>query len=192
MTSPGSKAAQLPSDALSSEGADSDQPETAGNCVQELYLNHQPALVRKLVAWSRCPELARDLAQDAFVNVLRLAPAALARIRRPDAFLGRVGTNLLRDRARSRAAAERALAAVEASADRCFDQIAVLEARDTLRRLEQAIGRMRPKTRAIFLDHRIHGLSYAEIAGRTGLSVKGVEKQMAKAIAKIDRLLDRE
>jgi RNA polymerase sigma-70 factor (ECF subfamily) len=34
-------------------------------------------------------------------------------------------------------------------------------------------------------------LSYAEIANLTGLSVKGVEKQMSKAIATIDRLLDR-
>jgi RNA polymerase sigma-70 factor (ECF subfamily) len=41
------------------------------------------------------------------------------------------------------------------------------------------------------LAHRIDGFTYAEIAERTGLSVKGVEKQMSKAIAKIDRLLDR-
>ena len=34
-------------------------------------------------------------------------------------------------------------------------------------------------------------MSYAEIAARTGLSVKGVEKQMAKAIAAIDRMMDR-
>jgi RNA polymerase sigma-70 factor (ECF subfamily) len=50
---------------------------------------------------------------------------------------------------------------------------------------------MKPKTREIFLAHRIHGFTYAQIAERTGLSVKGVEKQMSKAIAKIDRLLDR-
>ena len=72
-----------------------------------------------------------------------------------------------------------------------IDQVAVLEARDTLRRLEQAIGKLKARTREIFLAQRIEGLSYAEIAERTGLSVKGVEKQMSKAIAKIDRMLDR-
>ena len=42
------------------------------------------------------------------------------------------------------------------------------------------------------MAHRVEGLSYAEIAQRTGLSVKGVEKQMSKAIAAIDRMLDRD
>jgi RNA polymerase sigma-70 factor (ECF subfamily) len=41
------------------------------------------------------------------------------------------------------------------------------------------------------MAHRLDGLSYAEIAEQTGLSVKGVEKQMSKAIAEITRMLDR-
>lgn len=188
----GNGAAQVVSDAAAAEGADPEGFDTARARVQELYQEYSPTLTRQLTGNSHSPELARDLTQDAFVNVLRLTPATLARIRQPDAFLRRVGTNLLRDWTRSRAVTERALAAVDLSANRSFDQISVLEARDTLRRLEQAIACLRPKTRAIFLDHRIHGLSYAEIAERTGISVKGVEKQMAKAIAKIDRLLDRD
>lgn len=61
-----------------------------------------------------------------------------------------------------------------------------------LRRLEAIMLKLKPRTRAIFIAHRIDGLSYAEIAERTGLSVKGVEKQMSKAIAHIDRMLDRQ
>ena len=80
---------------------------------------------------------------------------------------------------------------LDLAADPSVDQVALLESRDTLRRLEQAIARLKPRTREIFLAHRIHGFTYAQIAERTGLSVKGVEKQMSKAIAKIDRLLDR-
>jgi DNA-directed RNA polymerase specialized sigma24 family protein len=34
-------------------------------------------------------------------------------------------------------------------------------------------------------------LTYAQIAERTGLSVKAVEKQMSKAIARLDRMQDR-
>lgn len=60
-----------------------------------------------------------------------------------------------------------------------------------LRHVEAAMLKLRPKTREIFMAHRIDGLSYAEIAELTGLSIKGVEKQMSKAIAQIDRLLDR-
>lgn len=60
-----------------------------------------------------------------------------------------------------------------------------------LRRLEAAMLKLKPKTREIFMAHRPDALSYAEIAERTGLSVKGVEKQMSKAIAQIDRMLGR-
>jgi RNA polymerase sigma-70 factor (ECF subfamily) len=60
--------------------------------------------------------------------------------------------------------------------ERQFDQVSALESRDMLRRLEDAVGKLKPKTREIFLARRIHELTYAEIAMRTGLGVKRVEK----------------
>lgn len=62
-----------------------------------------------------------------------------------------------------------------------------LEARDELRRVEQAVRAMRPRTRAIFLAHRVDGMSYAEIARECGIGIKGVEKQMSRAIAILAR-----
>ena len=59
-----------------------------------------------------------------------------------------------------------------------------------LNRLEAAILRLSPRTRDIFVAHRVHGMSYAEIAERTGLSRKRVEKHMAKAIVQIGRMMD--
>jgi RNA polymerase sigma-70 factor (ECF subfamily) len=159
--------------------------------VHELYREHSPVLVRQLTRRTGCGEIARELTHETFVRVLRMTPAMLARIEQPEAFLRRISTNLLRDWGRSKAVSERARPALELAADPSVDQIAVLESRDMLRRLEHAVGRLRPRTREIVLAHRVEGLSYAEIAARTGLSVKGVEKQMSKAIAKIDRLLDR-
>lgn len=41
------------------------------------------------------------------------------------------------------------------------------------------------------MAHRMEGLTYTEIAERTGLSVKGVEKQMSKALVQLDRMLNR-
>jgi DNA-directed RNA polymerase specialized sigma24 family protein len=49
--------------------------------------------------------------------------------------------------------------------------------------------RLSPKTRDIFLAHRVDGVSYSDIAKRMGLSVKGVEWHMTKAIAHLDRVL---
>ena len=159
--------------------------------VQELYRRHSPALVRRLTRKTGCRELARDLANETFLKVLGLAPAKLQSIEQPQAYLWRVSVNLLRDWGRARLLSERSRPMLDAANQKLVDQVSFLESRDTIRRLEQAIGKLRPRTREIFLAHRIKGLTYSEIADETGLTVKGVEKQMSKAIAKIDRLLDR-
>jgi RNA polymerase sigma factor (sigma-70 family) len=61
---------------------------------------------------------------------------------------------------------------------------------DLMRRMEGAI-RALPKLQCeIFLAHRLDGMSYGEIALRTGLTVRQVEHQMARAIYKLDKQLD--
>ena len=49
--------------------------------------------------------------------------------------------------------------------------------------------RLKPLTRQIFLACRLDGYSYAEIAEQTGLSIRGVEKQMSRAIKQLGRHL---
>jgi RNA polymerase sigma-70 factor (ECF subfamily) len=171
--------------------ADDGAPADTQRRLHDLYREHSPRLVRQLRRETGCHDVALDLAQEAFVRLLGIAPAKVLRIERVEAYLQRISVNLLRDWGRGRALAERSRPTMEIVTDDRVDQLAILESRDTLRRLEQAMHKLRPKTREIFLAHRVHGLSYSEIAELTGLSVKGVEKQMGKAIAKIDRLLDR-
>jgi RNA polymerase sigma-70 factor (ECF subfamily) len=61
---------------------------------------------------------------------------------------------------------------------------------DLLRRLETALANMPRIQRQIFLAHRLDGMSFAEIARRTGLSQRQVERQMARALAKLDKQLE--
>jgi RNA polymerase sigma factor (sigma-70 family) len=61
---------------------------------------------------------------------------------------------------------------------------------ELLRRLEDAVGSMPRKQREIFLAHRLDGMSYAEIASRTGLTVRQVERQMSRAIYKLCKQMD--
>ena len=95
---------------------------------------------------------------------------------------------------RAKAALRRSLAS-QVPADNeplaAHDPVAVLEARDQLERLQSALTRLSPRTREIFLAHRLDGLSYKDIATQTGLSIKGVEWHMTKAIAHLDRLMRR-
>ena len=58
-----------------------------------------------------------------------------------------------------------------------------------LRRLERAMATMDGRSREVFLAHRLDGLSYEEIAARTGLTVRQVERHIAVAIAHLDREL---
>jgi RNA polymerase sigma-70 factor (ECF subfamily) len=61
---------------------------------------------------------------------------------------------------------------------------------ELLRRLEEAVAAMPRKQREIFLAHRLDRMSYAEIARRTGLSVRQVERQMTRAIHKLCKQMD--
>ncbi|HTU11572.1 MAG TPA: RNA polymerase sigma factor [Allosphingosinicella sp.] len=191
LTGPEGAARPAPDDAADtvrvagSEGPDKD----AG--IAELYRVESPKLIRLFTRRTRNRDDADDLVQDVFFRFARLK-GAMDALEKPQAYLRRIAANLLKDRSRS---AARNAASSHVPADEgmlvAADQQRALEARDMLRRLDAAIAKLKPKTREIFLAHRVEGLNYSEIAERTGLSVKGVEKQMSKAILQLDRLLSR-
>lgn len=132
-----------------------------------------------------------DLVHEAFARLLSFNRARFAGIVRPGAYVARISKNLENDHGRicslhSAFADETAI-----TLDAQHDQIVYLESRDTLRRLEAGVMKLKPLTREIFLARRVDGLSYVEISNLTGLSAKAIEKHMSKAIAKLSRLIDR-
>lgn len=54
-----------------------------------------------------------------------------------------------------------------------------------LGQLIEALERLSQKCQDVFLLSRMEGLSYSEIAGRCGISVKMVEKYMSRALAEL-------
>lgn len=60
---------------------------------------------------------------------------------------------------------------------------------DLLRRLEEAMLNIPKLQREIFMAHRLDDMSYGEIARRTGLTVRQVERHMARALYKLDKQL---
>ncbi|MGH6613405.1 sigma factor-like helix-turn-helix DNA-binding protein [Sphingomonas sp.] len=56
---------------------------------------------------------------------------------------------------------------------------------ETIARLERALRRMPKLQREIFLAIRFDNLAYPEIAERTGLSVRQVERHFAKSLMHI-------
>ncbi len=58
--------------------------------------------------------------------------------------------------------------------------------------MKEAILNLHRRQRTVFIAHRVHGMSYGDIAERTGLTVRQVERQMAKAIYKLAKQMDGE
>lgn len=158
--------------------------------VEALYRNRADQLIGHFASGSADHETARDIVHEAFAKFTSLSLARRLTVLRPDAYLYRTCVNLLRDRRRAQDVRE-LHSSREALGASWHNPLPELEQRDTLRRLEAVMLRLKPKTREIFLAKRLDGMSYAEIAERTGLSVKGVEKHMSKAIAAIERAMER-
>ncbi|WP_365898918.1 sigma-70 family RNA polymerase sigma factor [uncultured Sphingomonas sp.] len=156
-----------------------------------LYRAERPGLLRFLHRRA-AEDRAEDIVQQVFVRLVARERKEAVTLDAPGAYLREAANNLLLDHAR---AAGRASQAQHVSIDDVDisggDPMAALEARDRLARIEQAVLRLKPLTRQIFLACRLDGYSYAEIAEQTGLSVRGVEKQMSRAIKQLGRHLRR-
>ncbi|MEP9360021.1 RNA polymerase sigma factor [Sphingomonas sp. KR3-1] len=156
--------------------------------VASLYRSEGPRLLRFFRRRTANAEDARDLMQESFS---RLLGGGTGRdVGQPEAYLTRIGQNLLRDRARF---AARRSAALHVPADDAvltgMDQFRLLETRDLLDRLNLAMLELAEETREVFMAHRVEGLTYVEIAERTGLTVKQVEKRIARAMLDLSDLL---
>lgn len=156
---------------------------------EDLYRAQAPRLLRFFSNRSGGDE-PLDLVHETFERLVRKGSSYLRTLDRPEAYLSRIAANLLRDRAKI---GLRRSTALHVSAEDVplagGDPHDLLEARDVINRLEIAMERLRPRTREIYMACRLDGYSYAEVAERTGMSVRGVHKQMSRALAEIDRAL---
>jgi len=161
-------------------------PRRGRTSLEMLYRAQAPKLMRMFVRRTNRND-AHDLVQDSFVQLAQMSDEERAEIAKPEAYLNAVSENVLRNRAR--AAYHRSIIVQDDNLEsRAFvDITANLEARDMLKRLDAAMVKLDPKTREIFMALRLDGVTYAEVAKRTGLTVKGVEWHLAKALAALRR-----
>ncbi|HEX8470032.1 MAG TPA: RNA polymerase sigma factor [Brevundimonas sp.] len=153
------------------------------------YFEHRAALGRFLQARLGASGDVEDLLQDLYLKVAALDPAIEVRDAR--AFLYRLASNQMMDRWRSgqrsvaRDAAWRlanhAVGETEDLNDAPSAE-AVVIGRQKLAALTAAVSRLPDKTRTVFSLHKFEGFSYAEVAGRLGISRSSVEKHMMDAL----------
>lgn len=153
-----------------------------------IYRSETPALVRFFRRRLGSSDEAADLAQEALARFLRVSP--MTQITTPQAYLQRIATNLLRDRAEraSTRLSEVSVPLMEGLDHPTeYDQHRELEGRQELAHYTAVLRELKPKTLEIFLLSRVDGFTYKEIAVKVGMSVWGVKRQMLKAIAHIDK-----
>lgn len=154
----------------------------------DAYLRKRGDLVRFFTLRTGSPAAAEDLVQDLYVKIQDMAPPQ--DLRSPEAFLYRVGSNLMLDRAKQqrRQVARDHDWSREAGGDGP-EPIAqeppaddALAGRQRLARLMAGIERLPPQVAAAFRLHKFDGLSHAEVAARLGVSRSSVEKYIMTAL----------
>jgi RNA polymerase sigma factor (sigma-70 family) len=144
---------------------------------------HYGELVKHLTRTLGSASAATDVAQDTYLR-LQNVPAGMD-IQSPRAFVFRVANNLAIDHLRKEASRARYFTSTDIP-DRATDaplQDRVLDFRQRLVLLEQAIAELPPKCREAFLMHKYDGLSHTEIAKELHISRSMVEKHIMKALA---------
>ncbi|KGB53905.1 ECF subfamily RNA polymerase sigma-70 factor [Sphingopyxis sp. LC81] len=138
--------------------------------------------VLRKISRRRGREEAEDALQSAYERLLSQPPAQ--KVENVEAFLVHVAGNIAIDAHRRK----------NFQSDRPFEEIfdsipdsaplqdEVIEARVRLRHVEQGLQQLTPRTREVFLMHRLDGFKYREIAERLEISQSAVEKHIAKAV----------
>ena len=136
---------------------------------------------RALRKRGRSPHDAEDIVQEAYVRLIRYGAGNV--VNKPEAFLMKTALNLAKDADRAHANHGREVLLEDVLV---VDTAPTLEdamfAHERLDRLLECLNQLPEKTRAIFLAHRIDGMSYQRIALDRGLSISSVEKHVAKAV----------
>lgn len=128
-------------------------------------------------------EAAPDLVQEVFARMF--GTGTLERIENPPAYLTRIARNLLIDRERQQRRGCIVFFPLDENRDAASraEQTWRIEAADLLRLHRQTVRAMPPKTRRVFVMHRLRRMTYKQIAEQVGISIATVEYHMMRALA---------
>ncbi len=155
--------------------------ENPGESVEQLFREHNRALVNFLSTRLHSDQEAREVAQEAYVRLLQLdRPAALSFMR---ASLFRIAANLAVDRLRRRGAQLRA------ARSGMFDELDTrdeperrLLAQEELRIVRGFLAELPERCRRAYLAYRLEDKSQAEIAAELSITPRMVRHHLNHAL----------
>ena len=159
--------------------------------LQQIFDDHREQLLRYLRAHG-AGDAAEDLLQELWLKISSLPSGPIAA---PRSYLFRAATNLMIDRRRSEAQAQRREVEWSGLADRLPDSAAndpgpdrTLDGRRKLAMVEAELSKLPPRALSIFRQHRIEGLTQREVAAALGLSASTIEADLRMVYRLLDDL----
>lgn len=155
-----------------------------------VYRANAPGLARYLRARFRGDDDVDDMVQDVFTRFV--SGKSFVELRNPDAYLKRILRNFLIDRNR-RSRTRPIFVAIDGIEPVIEpDQAHAIEMKQMQDRYRASVDQLPPRTRQVFLLHRVQETSVKEIAAQLGISTRTVEWHLAQAILKIREALEHE
>ena len=177
----------------SNDGADTGiaPVEDRSAALAEVARQHHAPLVRFLTQRTGSIEVAKEIAQDAYVKVLAVerqgSIASLA------SYLWRCALNLMTDHGRRRGVRERFVQAVRAEAEQLAPSAeTVVDARQRLDIIEQALEQLPPRCLEAFILRVVQGLPFDEVGQSMGISGRMAKIYVARALAYLHESLEDE
>lgn len=151
------------------------------DAIQTLYVEHHSWLLGFLRRRLGGADHAADLAHDAFERIMAVDPQPI--LAQPRAYLTTVAKRLLFRHHRRGVIEAAYLDVLAARGEPCEPSVeSRLIVVETLVELCRMVDGMEARTRTIFLLAQLEGLSYPDVAQRTGHSLDIVKKTMSKAL----------
>lgn len=152
----------------------------------DVYHRYRPELCRYISRrFGAGPPDPEDIVQQAFVRFA--ARRDLQAVANPRAYLYQVARNIAvdheRERQRHRRFVRQTVPLLEGEVTHDFDVELVLLGRDELKIVKAAILALPERDRIFLLLNRLEGVSFAEIARRTGMSASGVRLIVEQALS---------
>ena len=168
-------------------------PDAKASFISDIYQRYHDLLQRYLSSRLRSTQEAEDVAHDAYLRLHAMEAPQL--LEHPQSFLFRTAANLVTDRLRARTVRANYLRSIPttAEAERCeHTPEALADARQRLRVLNQAVADLPPRCRRVFVLHKFHHFSHAQISAQLGITRHAVEKHIVRALARCQAHMDSE
>ena len=154
--------------------------------LRALWTRHAPHIdlvVRRLVGHDQ--DLAADIAQEVWIQIFRALPSY-----RGDSQFGTWAHRIAVNRTLNALRKTRRIASVESEIEEDSASVELDTDRSFIAAsIEEAMGKLSPGARAVFVLHDVAGFTHEEIARDLGITSGGSKSQLFKARAKLRKLL---